>query len=179
MRVREAVSRADAHLIARELAVLLGFSLAVTVTAGLVRTHWGLPGHSAIFWMPVLLLAGVRRPGMTAGSALVGGCLGAAWGAIDPGELAALMLSASIVEAFGLSMATRQRAALIVVAGILGNLGKLGLKFVTLGLAGLPLNRMQLPLPPTFAIYAAAGLIAGVTALSILAGWEGLRQRRA
>jgi len=177
MRAREGVARADAHVIATELAALLGFSLAVTVTAGLIKTHMGLPGHSAAIWMPVLLLAGFRRPGMTAGAALVGGGLGAAMGAIRPHELASLMIAASIVEAFGLSTATRWRAPLFLLAGIGGNLGKLALKFLTAGVAGLPLNKMQLPLLPTFAIYAAAGLVAGFIALGIVTGWERARKK--
>jgi hypothetical protein len=162
---------------ATELAALLGFSLAITVTAGLIKTPMALPGHSAVFWMPVLLLACCRRPGMTAGAALAGGGLGAALGAIRPNELAALMISASIVEAFGLSLTSRWRTVLLLVAGIAGNLGKLGLKVLTLGLAGLPLNHTGLPLMPTLAIYAASGLIAGFIAIGTLAGWARLRKK--
>ncbi len=177
MRAREAVATTEAPVLARELAALLGFSLAVTVTAGFIKTHMGLPGHSAVIWLPVLLLAGFRRPGMTAGAALAGGGLGAALGAIRPHELASLMVAASVVEAFGLSTATRWRAPLFLAAGILANLGKLALKFLTLGIAGLPLNRMGYPLLPTLAIYSAAGLIAGFIALGLVAGSERLRGR--
>ncbi|MBM3471896.1 MAG: hypothetical protein FJX75_01320 [Armatimonadetes bacterium] len=178
MRDRTAVARLDAHVIATELAALLGFSLAITVTAGLIKTPMALPGHSAVFWMPVLLLACCRRPGMTAGAALAGGGLGAALGAIRPNELAALMISASIVEAFGLALTSRWRTVLLLVAGIAGNLGKLALKGFTLGLAGLPLNHTGLPFMPTLAIYAASGLVAGFIAIGILAGWARLRKRR-
>ena len=179
MRDRTAVARLDAQVIATELAALLGFSLAITVTAGLIKTSIGMPGHSAIFWMPVLLLAGCRRPGMTAGAAIAGGGLGAALGAIRPNELAALMISASIVEAFGLSLTSRWRTVLLLLAGICGNLGKLGMKVFTLGIAGLPLNKVGLTLMPTLAIYAASGLIAGFIAIGILAGWARLRKERA
>ncbi|MBM3501318.1 MAG: hypothetical protein FJX74_21915 [Armatimonadetes bacterium] len=179
MRVREAVAKPDSYAMAKELAALLAFSLAVTVAAGLIRTHAGLPGHRAVIWMPILLLAGFRRPGLTAGAALAGGSLGAALGAIDAEGLAALMAAAAIVEAFGLSTAGRWRAPLFLAAGICGNLGKLALKFLLFGVVGLPLNKMRLPLLPTFAIYAAAGLAAGFIALGIVTGWEKLRREPA
>ena len=178
MRVREAVARADAHVMATELAALLGFSLAVAVTAGYIRTPMALPGHSAVIWMPVLLLAGYRRPGMTAGASLVGGGLAAGLGVMRPHELAALMISASVVEAFGLSMSGRWRAPMILAAGICGNLGKLGMKVLVSAPMGLPLNKVALPVLPTFAIYAASGLIAGFIALGIIVAWERLRRSR-
>jgi len=164
---------------ATELAALLGFSVAVAVTADFAKTHMGLPGHSAVIWMPVLLLAGYRRPGMTAGASLVGGGMASALGVMRPHELAALMISAAVVEAFGLSMSGRWRAPMLIAAGICGNLGKLAMKVVTSGLMGLPLNKMALPFMPTFAIYVAAGLIAGFIALGIIFGWDRLRRERA
>jgi hypothetical protein len=103
--------------------------------------------------------------------------VGLAAGGIRPDEMAALMLSASVVEALGLSTATHWRPALLLAAGIAGNLAKLGLKALTLGLLGLPLNKHGLPFGPTLAIYAASGLIAGFIALGVLYGWDRLRKR--
>ncbi len=64
----------SSHAWQRDLLVLLGFSFALAITAGLIKTPMRLPGHSALLWLLVLLLAGYkRRPGMAVGTAALGG----------------------------------------------------------------------------------------------------------
>jgi hypothetical protein len=168
--------RADAKTVVADLAALCGFSVAVAVTAGVVKTPMALPGHSALFWLPVLVLAGAhRRPGMAIGAGLCGGLLGGLWGGIDAQGLAALLAGSGVIEAFGLGRSAQARGVRMIVAGLLAHLGKLGVKLAA-GLAvGLPLNAARLPILPTLALYAAFGLAAGAMAWGVLAAWLRLR----
>lgn len=166
----------DVRSLARDLLVLLGFSVAVAVTRGLIKTHAMIPGHSAIFWIPVLVLAGsYRRPGMAVGSAICGGLAVSAFGRLNGMEFSGLLASAAAIEAFGIGLAPKHRALRMLSAGILGHFGKLGVKALALGVAGLPLNRAGLTLYPTFALYAAFGLAGGAIALGLFAAWSRFR----
>lgn len=162
--------------IARDLLILLGFSVAVAVTRGYIKTHMGIPGHSAIFWIPVLVLAGsCRRPGVAVGSAICGGLAASGLGRMNAMEFSGLLASAAAIEAFGIGLAPKHRALRMLLAGILGHFGKLGVKALAVGVAGLPLNRAGLTLFPTFALYAAFGLAGGAIALGLFAAWQRLR----
>lgn len=164
------------HDLTRDLAALVGFSAALAVTAGLTRTHMGVPGHSAIFWLPVLVLAGTyRRPGMALGAVLCGGMVAGAWGGLRGMEFAGLLGTAAAVEAFGIGQSARSRGLRMLLAGMLGHFGKLAVKALAFGVAGLPLNRAGLTLFPTLALYAAFGLAGGAIAWGILSAWLRLR----
>ncbi len=160
----------------RDMAALLGFSAALAVTAGAVKTHIGVPGHSAIFWLPVLVLAGsYRRPGMALGAVLCGGVVAGTWGGVRGMEFAGLLATAAAIEAFGIGQSAQSRRFRMLLAGTIGHLGKLGVKALAFGVAGLPLNRAGLTLFPTLALYAAFGLAGAAIALGLFAAWQRLR----
>jgi len=168
--------RTDAQALVRDLAALLGFSAALAVTAGLVRTPMQLPGHSAIFWLPVLVLAGAhRRPGMAIGTAVCGGAMALSIRGTDVLGLAALLAAASAVEALGLGQTKRSRGLRMIAAGLLAHLGKLVVKLVSTTAMGVPLNEALLPVLPTAALYAAFGVAAALIAWGALAGYERIR----
>ena len=162
--------------IARDLLALLGFSAALAVTAGAIKTPIAVPGHSAILWLPVLVLAGCyRRPGMALGAVLCGGLVAGGWGGLRGMEFSGLLASAAAVEAFGIGRSARSRGLRMLLAGTLGHLGKLGVKALAFGVAGLPLNRAGLTLYPTLVLYAAFGLAGGIIAWGLLSAWLRLR----
>jgi len=161
---------------AREAAALLGFSLALAVTAGVIKTPMGVPGHSAVLWIPVLVLAGCRRlPGFAVATAVCGGAMAAGLGGFRAMEFAGVLASAAVIEAFGLGRSDRPRGLLILAAAALGHVAKLLTKILALLVAGMPLNRAGLPLVPTLALYASFGIIGGLIGWSILRGWNRLR----
>jgi len=169
----------DIRALTRDLAALLGFSAALAVAVGAIKTPLHMPGHSAVIWMPILVLAGCqRRRGMAVGSALVGGGVAALWGGVGVVEFAGLLASGAAVEACGLGRSARARGLWMLLAGMLAHLGKLGIKVLVVGVAGLPLNRSGLPLVPTLAQYAAFGLIGGAVAWGALSAWHRLRGSR-
>jgi hypothetical protein len=167
----------DARALVMDLLALLGFSAAILVARGFLRLHLGIPGHAAVIWMPILVLAGVRRSGMSFGSALIGGSMAVGFARMDVMDMGVLLLASSVVEAFGLSRDLKHRGAFMLFAGMLGHLAKLGLKVLVCFVAGVPLNRAGLTLYPTLALYAAFGLMGGAIAVGILAGWTRLRKK--
>ncbi len=169
-------TRSRTAVLARDLAALLGFSAALAVTAGLIRTPMHLPGHSAVFWMPVLVLAGAyRRPGLAAGSALLGGAASVLWCGKGALEFAGLLAAAGAVEALRAGWSARTRGLWLIVAGILGHLGKLGTKVLAALAAGSAVNDTGLLIVPTLALYAAFGLAGGALAWGALTAWDRLR----
>ena len=158
-----------------DLLALLGFSAAIVVTRGLVKTHMGIPGHSAVYWVPVLILAAARRSGMPFGSALLGGTISMAFCGFRGMEFAGLMGTAAVIETFGIARSGKSRPVRMLLAGTLGHIGKLGVRALVLGVAGVPLNRAGMGLLPTLALYSLFGLIGGVVGLGMLLGWKKLR----
>lgn len=165
--------RTSAVEVARELAVLLAFSLAVAVTAGPLKLGLGIPGHAALYRLPVLLLAGCRRtPGFAVASAACGGVLAFGWAGFSGMNFAELLASAAVIEAFGLGRRKRVGLPLLLLTGLLAHIGKLLLKVVAALVAGMPLNRAGLPLDATLALYCSFGLMAGLTAYGLLLGYR-------
>ncbi len=172
-RLSETISGTTIRAVAGEAVVLLGFSVALAVTAGLVKTPMGVPGHSAVFWVPVLVLAGCRRmPGFVVATALCGGAMAAGIGGFRAMEFAGVLASAGVVEAFGLGRRERPAGVLIVLAGGLGHATKLSVKVLALAVAGVPLNHAGLPLLPTLGLYVSFGIIGGLLAWGARSGWE-------
>ncbi len=169
-------SRWDTRTLARDVAALCGFSVALAVTVGVIKTPMQWPGHSAIFWLPVLVLAGThRRTGMVIGAALCGGGLALSFRGTDALGMASLLAAASAIEAFSLNREGRARGLRMVLAGVGAHLGKLLVKLVSTAAMGLPLNEAFLPLLPTVALYLAFGAAAAFIAWGVLAGYSRLR----
>lgn len=171
--------RITASDVAREVAVLLGFSVAVAVTASLVKLGLGIPGHAAVHRLPVLLLAGCRRtPGFTVATATCGGLMAFGMGGFSAMNFAELLASAAVIEAFGLGRRKNLGLLLVLVVGLVAHMGKLLLKVMAVLVAGLPLNRVGLPVDATLALYASFGVIAGLVSYGLLLGWQRLYQGR-
>jgi len=170
------IDRIELQDFAREAAALLGFSVALAVTAGVIKTPMGVPGHAAVLWIPVLVLAGCRRlPGFAVATAVCGGAMAAGLGGFGAMKFAGVLACAGVIEAFGLGRSKRPRAVLILAAGVLGHTAKLHIRLLALTVAGVPLNRAGLPLVATLALYAAFGIIGSVVAWGMLRGWNRLR----
>ncbi len=162
--------------VGRDFGAVLGFSLALAIARHVIHTPIGVPGHSAVFWIPVLVLAGFyRMPGTVVACATCGSLLGIGLGDLDALKIAGVLAAASVIEAFGLGQRQRPGALLILVAATLSHLGKLSTKLLAVVAAGLPLNRVGLPLGTTLALYAAFGLIGGVLAFAVLSAWRAAR----
>ena len=163
--------------LARDLAVLLGFSAALAVAAGVVRTPMGVPGHSAVYRMAILVLAGsYRRPGMAVGTALCGGALATLWVGFSGGQFAGLLASGAVVEALGIGGSPGPSSLRLLLAGVLGNFGKLAIKILATTSAGLPLNHALIPLLPTIGLYTIFGVIGGAVAWGALSSCSQLRR---
>jgi hypothetical protein len=167
--------RADPRAVARDLASLLGFSAALAVTAGVIRTPMHLPGHSALFWLPVLVLAGAhRRPGMALGAALFGGGVAGLWGGVDGLGFASLLGAAAVMEVSGLGRPSQPRAVRWALAGMGAHAAKFALKLIASLTTGLPLNLAGLFPLATLGLYVAFGLAAGLLAWALLKAWRGV-----
>ena len=162
----------------RDIAVLMGYSIALAVAVGMVKTQLGVPGHSAVRWMPILLLAGAGgRAGMTVGTAALGVLLARSWGGINAPEAAAVLAAGGVVEAVMGAWGGRRLVSVMLLAGVLGHLGKLCIKILAAVCMGIPLNRAGLPLLPTAALYVTFGLIGGAVAWGAWWTWARLRHR--
>lgn len=170
-----ATHRLRAHV--EDLAALLGFSTALAITAGVIKTPIGVPGHSAIFWIPVLVLAGChRRQGMAVGAGLLGGMMAGLWCGPGIAKLAGLLAASAVVEAWGLGARAKPGALRMAATGALAHVGKLGVKVLSILVAGIPLNKAGLPLLPTLVLYAAFGIGGGIIAWGLLRAFNGLRR---
>jgi hypothetical protein len=164
------LSRPISRSLARDAAALLGFSAALAVAVGVIKTPMHVPGHSALFWMPILVLAGShRRPGMAVGSAALGGAMASLWGGVGGLDFGCLLAAAALVQACALARSPESRGTWMLAAGVLGHLGKLGIKVLASVAAGLPLNHTGLLLLPTLGLYLAFGLMGGSLAWGALA----------
>jgi hypothetical protein len=169
----------DAKALVRDAAILLGSSGALAIAAGVIKTPMRMPGHSAVFWLPILVLAAAhRRPSMAAGTALIGGGAAAAWGGLSGLEFAGLLGAGAVATAIGLARRETYAGPVMLAVGVLAHAAKLGVKVLAVAASGLPLNRAGLPVLPTLALYVTFGLIGGVTAWGCLAGWRRLRGDR-
>ncbi len=176
-RLSETISKSGVRGIAGEAAALLGFSVALAVTAGLIKTPMGVPGHSAVFWVPVLLLAGRRRlPGFVVATAICGGAMAGGLGGFGAMKFAGVLASAGVIEAFGLGRRKCPGGVLMLVAGGLSHAAKRSVKLLALGVAGVPLNRAGLPVVPTLGLYISFGIIGGLIAWGALGGWQRVRR---
>lgn len=172
----DAGNQAKAKAALTYLLMLIGFSGALAVTSGVVRTPIGVPGHSAMFWLPLLVLAGAqKRSGLAAGAALLGGAFCFLYCGRGLREIAGLLAAGAAVEACGGLRDSVPILVWMLLAGLLGHFGKLSTKVAAVFIAGLPLNLAGLAFLKTAALYSAFGIIAGAVAWLLRAGKNGIR----
>ncbi len=168
-----------AHDVARDLLAVLGFSVALVIARHVIHTPIGVPGHSAVFWIPVLLLAGrYRMPGCAVACATCGSLFGMGMGDLDAMKIAGVLAASATVDAFGLGQRKRVNALLLLAAGALAHVAKLMTKILATVVAGAPLNAVGVPLLPSLGLYVSFGLIGGVIALAVLYAWTRLSRAR-
>lgn len=146
---------------------LLGTCCGVYVLA-LARPplHLGLPGHSALFWLPPLLIA--ARWGPRGSGALVAGmgtmlCWG--MGVVTPAKVGGYLLAGAAIEATYYLGRRAPEAVRMVAAGIGGHLGKLAFKVLLLAGTGLPMTRAEPHLLWALVLYASFGAAAALLCL--------------
>lgn len=159
------VSGLDARSIATYAAMMPAFSSALLIADGIIHTPIRVPGHSAVFWIPVLVLAGAqKRPGMAAGSSMLAGGASYLWFGQGVGNLMTLMAAGAVIELMAAFKHTDTLAMWMVFAGLAGNFGKLAIKALMALVFIKPLNAAGLQLLQTALLYAAFGLIGGAIA---------------
>ena len=165
------------RVLTRDLTALFGYSAALAAAAGVIKTPVGVPGHSAVFWVPVLVLAAShRRAGMAVASAALGGFVAHLFGGLHTTEAAAVLAAAGVLEGTRAATGGRSQGLAMLLGGMLAHLGKLGVKILAAVCGGGPLNAAGLALLPTLAFYAAFGLIGGALAWGVWSAWAGLRR---
>ena len=128
--------------------------------------HLGIPGHRALFWLPPLLVAavwGTRGAGtlVAAGGALVTCGLGV----MTPDKISGYLLAGLFVDLLAAGAGRAPESLRVILAGILGHLGRLVPKVIIAAGAGLPATRFQPHLVGTVVFYAFFGLCAALLTL--------------
>jgi hypothetical protein len=163
--------------LARDLAIALGTGLAVALAKRYLDFHLGVPGHSGLFWVAVLL-AGASRG--RAGTGVAAGAAVGLWGipaglGHSAGYNMALYASAgAALDAMRLARwMPVERLAGAVVAGTAMHLAKLAFIVMYASATGLVKHIHLLGLAPTAFNHVLFGAGAGVLA------WAALRASKA
>ncbi|MFP3904562.1 MAG: hypothetical protein ACLFWB_10015 [Armatimonadota bacterium] len=155
----------DAQAVATYAAMMLAFSAALVITDGIIRTPIGVPGHSAVFWIPVLVLAGAqKRSGIAAGSSVLAGSASLLWFGGNVGGVMTLAAAGVVIEVLAAFKHTDTLAVWMVLAGLAAHFGKLAIKVLMALVMVKPLNLAGLQLVETAVLYAAFGIIGGAIA---------------
>ncbi len=158
--------------------LLLGMLGALVVAANLaLHLPLKMPGHSGLVWMALLVTARaiVPKNGAATTAALMSGLIAAFAGLGDRGPLDTFLsyTAAGVgVDAVTLLLGPPTRAATCVVAGLAGNLAKLGVKIVLELWIGIPTGFVLVGrLYPTFT-YVVFGLAGGYLGFLVVRALE-------
>jgi ABC-type cobalt transport system permease component len=126
-----------------ELLLLSVFAALIVVANLALRLPIKMPGHSGIVWMAVLIVARVvvAKVGSAATTALLSGVLATFVGVGDKGAFDTLLSYAAAGVAVDLVLSitrTSEGALSCVLAGVCGNLTKLGMKVMLELWIGIP-----------------------------------------
>ena len=147
-----------------ELLVLALFAALVVAGNVALRLPVKLPGHSGVVWMAVLVTARgiVPKLGAAATVGLLSGLLAAFMGVGDKGGLDTLVSYAAAGAAVDLVVAIAPASALTsAVAGLAGNLAKLGMKVLLELWIGIPTGFLVVGRSYPAATHAVFGLAGG------------------
>jgi hypothetical protein len=126
-----------------ELLLLGSFAALVVVANAALKLPIKMPGHSGIVWMALLVVGRtvVRKPGAGIVLGVFSGLLAALLGTGDRGALVTLLgygAAGAGVDAVLTLGGGRENAVVCAVAGVTGNLAKLGVKIVLELAIGVP-----------------------------------------
>ena len=150
------------------------FALAVTA-AGTLRL--GLPGHSVVFWLPVLFLGrsfcGYRGSAMAV--SVGGGFLATVPRTVFDGRVIGFLLGAVVVETVMMVVHEGPGFLLGMAMGIGANLGKIVPKVATILAVGATPHHTVKTLPFMLVSYTIFGAVAGLAAAAL---WKSQKKFR-
>ncbi|MBN1642951.1 MAG: hypothetical protein JXA09_17070 [Anaerolineae bacterium] len=150
-----------------ELILLALFSALVVVTKIALRLPVQLPGHSGVFWMAIVVTAAgvVPKRGAASLVGLTSGVLAAFMGLGDFGALNTLLSYSAIGICTDLALWLLQQPEHLVaaaLAGAIGHLAKLVVKWALGAVSGAPLGFIALGLAWSVGSYLLWGALGGV-----------------
>jgi len=155
-----------------QLILLALFAVLIVVAKIALKTPIQMPGHSGLFWMALIIIAGglVPRPGATSLVGLTSGILAAFLGMGDFGALETLLSYTAVgigTDLALLLLRNLDNLAVCALVGVIGHLGKFVVKWALGAVTGAPLGFVALGLARSFLSYiifgALGGLLAGLT----------------
>jgi hypothetical protein len=150
-----------------ELILLALFSALVVVAKISLRLPLQMPGHSGLFWMAIVIVAAgvVPKRGAVSLVGLTSGILAAFLGMGDLGALDTLLSYTAIGIGVDLALWLLRNPASIPVAmlaGALGHMAKLGVKWALSTLTGAPVGFVALGLAWSMVNYVLFGALGGL-----------------
>ncbi|MFQ6060197.1 MAG: hypothetical protein ACE5KV_02730 [Thermoplasmata archaeon] len=153
------------------VAMVISFSLLVAFSKEYFRTPLHIPGHSAIYVIPLILwgrLVSKNRFGGTVIGCLSGGIM--AFLSIGGGFILAIpryFVMGAVIDFLLWKKETREKIFVLVIAGALANAGKFLIGLVIATLAGLPAFFIQSGLTFSSLTHLAFGGIGGLLASGV------------
>ncbi len=154
------------------VAVIACFSVFVALSKGYLRVPLHVPGHSAIYVIPLLLvgrLASKNRFGGMGIGCLSGGIM--AFTGIGGGFLLAIpryLLMGVVIDLLLWKKWTRENMTVLVVAGAFANIAKFLMGMVIATLIGIPAFFIQLGMTYSLVTHLAFGVAGGLVAFGVL-----------
>ena len=150
-----------------ELIMLAMFAALIVVAKIALRLPLQLPGHSGIFWMAIMIVAAgvVSKPGATSVVGFTSGILAAFLGMGDLGALNTFLSYTMIGVGTDLALLLLGNPENLIVAGlagILGHLSKLVVKWAFGVISGAPVGFIALGLAWAVVGYIVFGAIGGI-----------------
>jgi hypothetical protein len=160
-----------------ELILLALCSALVVVTKIVLHLPLRLPGHSGVFWMAILVVARglVPKPGALSLVGLTSGLLAAFLGLGDLGPIYTFfsyLASGVVVDLVALFLGKVDNVVVAVMAGTMGNVAKLLVKFGLSAALQIPAGFLALGMLFSFLTNVVAGALGGAV------GWLILRALR-
>ncbi len=150
-----------------ELILLALFSALVVVAKIGLRMPLQMPGHSGLFWVAIVIVAAgvVPKRGAVSLVGLTSGILAAFLGLGDLGALDTLLSYTAIGVGVDLALwllRNPESMPVAMLAGALGHLAKLGVKWVLSALTGAPVGFVALGLAWSMVTYVVFGALGGL-----------------
>ncbi|UCD92991.1 MAG: hypothetical protein JSV43_03510 [Methanobacteriota archaeon] len=152
--------------------VIASFSVFVALSKGYLRVPLRIPGHSAIYVIPLILLGRLASRNRFAGIG-IGGLSGGimAFTGIGGGFFLAIpryLMMGAVVDILLWKKWTRENMTVLVVAGAFANIAKFFMGMVIATLVGIPAFFIQLGMTYSLITHLAFGVAGGLIAFGVL-----------